>query len=161
MSIGTGEDRAELREDPSRGSIPEDTFAVRVMLARVHAGYQTIDEAARKCGLNRQSWSNWEKGMKPRDLLEVVDAISEGLGIDRNWLLFGGPLAKPPTQRDRHGRRGGGSLTRRYVISPVGGTPFGLATLATPRAQRPSDNRPPGHMSHNLRRSIEDIGRAA
>lgn len=91
-----------------------DTFAARLVLARMHAGNMTIQDAAERCGLINQSWSNWEKGMKPRDLLEVVQAISEGLGIDQNWLLFGGPLAKPEPaarrRKDRHGRVGESTL---------------------------------------------------
>lgn len=104
MTRSIGESQEATRRE--RGSVPEDTFAARLMLARVHAGYQTIDEASAKCGLNRQSWSNWEKGMKPRDLLDVVNAISEGLGVDRDWLLFGGPLATPePAGRRQLKRR--------------------------------------------------------
>lgn len=77
-----------------RGAIPADTFAARLVLVRVHKG-MTIDEAATATGLNRQSWSNWEKGMVPRDQLDVVQIISEKLDIDREWLLWGGALTKP------------------------------------------------------------------
>jgi transcriptional regulator with XRE-family HTH domain len=82
-------------------AIPADTFAVRLMLVRHHAGDITIRSAADRCGLNYGSWSNWERGGKPRDLLDTVERISEALSIDRDWLLFGGPLAQEVRRRDR------------------------------------------------------------
>jgi hypothetical protein len=94
-TASTGEDRERelaASEDPRRGDIPADTFANRLLLARTHAGYLTVKEAAERCGLNYGSWSNWERGVRPRDLLEVVRDVSVGLRIDYEWLLFGGPL---------------------------------------------------------------------
>lgn len=88
-------------------SIPTDQFRYRVLLARLHAGGLTTREAAARCGVTYASWSNWERGMKPRDLLDVVEKISEGLEVDRDWLLWGGPLApeqrgeRPQTARNR------------------------------------------------------------
>lgn len=146
MTASTGEERADLRDEPEGGRIPLDTFANRVMLARVHAGFQTIDDAAKRCGLNRQSWSNWEKGMKPRDLLDVVEAISDGLGVDRNWLLFGGPLAKPAAaaRRRRGDRHGPDQITRKLID---GGEerkrrPFGRRTRTAPTGRRDDNDRP-------------------
>lgn len=81
---------------------------VRLAIARMHAGHLTIREAAEKCGLNYASWSNWEQGSRPRDLLGVVHAISEGLDIDHDWLLWGGALAGPrgmPTKRPSEDNR--------------------------------------------------------
>lgn len=89
-------------------AIPEDTFAARLKLARLHAGNLTVREAAVRCGLKHESWSGWERGGKPRDLADVVERISEQLGVDRTWLLFGGPLA--PEDRER--RRAARVLTR-------------------------------------------------
>lgn len=68
------------------------------MLCRFHTGL-TVKKAAARCGLNYGSWSKWENGASPRDLLTVVARISEGLGVDREWLLFGGPLAEPDDER--------------------------------------------------------------
>lgn len=85
--------------------IPADQFRYRVLLARLDAGL-TTHQAADLCGTNSASWSNWERGVKPRDLLDVVERISAGLGVDRDWLLFGGPLAKED-------RRPGRVITRR------------------------------------------------
>lgn len=78
--------------DEGRGDIPADTFSNRLILARVHAGWLTVKDAAERCGLNYGSWSNWERGARPRDLLDVVQAVAKGLRIDHEWLLFGGPL---------------------------------------------------------------------
>jgi transcriptional regulator with XRE-family HTH domain len=90
---------------PTR-TIPVDTFRARLKLARLHAGDLTMREAAQRCGLIHASWANWEKGMEPRGLAQIAEAISEGLGVDRDWLLFGGPLAQPERRTTRH-------LTRR------------------------------------------------
>jgi len=86
--------------------VPVDTFAARLVLARLHAGNLTLQQAAARCGLVDQSWSNWERGAKPRDLVDVVAAISESLGIDRDWLMYGGPLSQPerPIRRLRSDR---------------------------------------------------------
>lgn len=79
--------------------VPVDSFDHRLMLARSHAGRLSIQEAAARCGFTHQSWSNWERGRVPRDKVEVAEAIAEGLGVDRDWLLHGGPLERPPTRR--------------------------------------------------------------
>ena len=88
-------DENSEREGRVVARVPADTFDHRLMLARSHAGRLTIQEAATKCGFTHQSWSNWEHGRVPRDKAEVADAIAEGLGIDRDWLLYGGPLTPP------------------------------------------------------------------
>jgi transcriptional regulator with XRE-family HTH domain len=111
MTASTGE---EGRLDPApnrKGAIPADSFANRLMLSRAHAGNIAIREAALKCGLNYGSWSNWERGGMPRDLLETVRKISDGLGIDDEWLLFGGALVGR-SWRDRAQKNGGGNMTQ-------------------------------------------------
>jgi transcriptional regulator with XRE-family HTH domain len=90
--------------------IPADTFGHRLLLVRAHLGHMTVKDAAERCGLNYGAWSKWERGSMPRDKVDVADAIAEGLGIDRDWLLHGGQLTKPPTTR----------VTRRtYLRSPI------------------------------------------
>lgn len=79
-------------------TIPADTFAHRLLLVRAERGI-TLREAAEKCGLNYGSWHGWERGSMPRDQVDVVDAIAESLGVDRDWLLHGGPLTRPERQR--------------------------------------------------------------
>lgn len=85
----------EEREGRVIAAVPEDSYAHRLMLARAHAGHLSIREAAEKCGLNYASWANWERGTRSRTMVEDAEAISEGLGIDRDWLLHGGPLTRP------------------------------------------------------------------
>lgn len=137
------------RHDPAvktgSGDIPADTFAARLVLARMHVGL-TIQDAAARCGLLNQSWSNWERGRVPRDLLDVVEAISEGLGIDRDWLLFGGPLAKPDRpRRDLSARRQAGlsAIMQDRTADPADPP---VPPVTTP--QRPRDNRPSGRPAH-------------
>ena len=74
-------------DDGQRRNVPADTFSHRLMLVRAHAGNLTYSQAAERCGLSRENWANWERGKRPRDLIGVVEAIAEGLGIDRDWLL--------------------------------------------------------------------------
>lgn len=109
----------QVRED--KRTIPADTLRARLKLARMHAGDLTIREAADRCGLIHASWANWEKGMEPRGLVDIVDAISEGLGIDRDWLLFGGPLTQPEGRARALKRRlpaEGRRNTLRYASMP-------------------------------------------
>jgi len=95
MSEPTGEER----EGRLVASIPQDTYAHRLMLARAHAGHLSIRDAAKKCGLNHASWANWERGTASRTLIDDAGAIAEGLAVDRDWLLHGGPLTGPDKPR--------------------------------------------------------------
>lgn len=100
MMFDMDEETGEDREGRVVRKIPTDTFAHRLILARSEAGHLTIQQAAARCGLRHQSWSNWERGMVPRgDQVELAEVIAEGLGIDRDWLLFGGPLTRPERSR--------------------------------------------------------------
>lgn len=91
---------------PASGEVPLDTWATRLVIARTQRGL-TVDQAADRAGLNRSSWSNWEKGKTPRSQVAVTQAIAEALGYDLNWLLLGGPLAT------EHGPGGGGKRPRQ------------------------------------------------
>lgn len=106
--------------------VPADTFAGRLMLTRLHAGGLTIQEAAARAGLLNQSWSNWERGKQPRDKEDVVTAISEALDVDRDWLMWGGPLSEKPG-RTRSSRQ----VTTRYAARPS-------KTITRPRDKRPA-----------------------
>lgn len=106
------------------GRIPADTFSNRLILARALAGHISIREACEVTGLNRGSWQGWERGLRPRDILDAAQRIAEALDVDETWLLFGGPLAGPrglPTKVQR-------TLPREYPDQSV----------------RPTDNRPVG-----------------
>ena len=150
MTASTGEEqRGPDPAAPERRAIPQDTFPLRLKAVRLHAGNLTIVQAAERAGISNQNWSNWENGRLPRDLRGPVIAISETFGVDQVWLMYGGALMPElPTQRDRRGRRGGGSLTRRYVTRPERvtspATPIS-ATRRNPIGSRPRDTRPAGH----------------
>lgn len=68
--------------------IPPDTFADRLMRAR-KARKLTVEKAAQAAGVSAATWSTWERGANPRDLLDVVTRVSSGLDVDRDWLLWG------------------------------------------------------------------------
>jgi hypothetical protein len=126
MTTSTGErdDRESARDHPERPRIPADTFPARLVLARHYAGRLSIEKAAERCGINSENWRRWEDGAKPRDKVEIAEAISDSLDIDFDWMLFGGPLTG---SRGRSTRRSEPD-TLRYS-----GPAF-----------RPPDNRPPG-----------------
>jgi len=118
-------DENQDREGRVIRTIPADTFAHRLLLIRAERGI-TLREAAEKCGLNYGSWNGWERGSMPRDILDVAEAVAEGLSVDRDWLLHGGPLTAPTRTRrlrlpyprrslrpgDRHGERRARRLER-------------------------------------------------
>lgn len=148
MTTSTGEGRGPEADAPERGAIPLDTFVGRLKLARLHAGDLNIMEAAERCGLSNQSWSNWENGKKPRDMLEVTAAISEGLGIDLDWLRDGGPLVRPERHRlVRRPRPRQGDDGVQPTVPKVG-----LTERTTPIGSYPTGHRPngrPGHATPN------------
>lgn len=95
--------------DTERGAIPSDTFSARLVLVRHFAGRLSIEQAASAAGVNPEAWRRWEDGARPRDQVDVATAISEAHGIDRDWLIFGGPLTpsrgKPVKRSDVNMRR--------------------------------------------------------
>lgn len=166
MTTTTGEARGPDPAAQSGRAVPADTYAHRLMLARAHAGNLSIRTAAELCGLNHANWANWEQGIRSRTVVEDVEAISEGLGIDRNWLLFGGPLAVADSNgRGRKLRRRGtgGYPCRAGQASPSGhtrpptrrdreGTGKGHGWLTSQsNAGRNPRSRPPGYPTSGLR----------
>lgn len=81
-------------ETTPRGWVPSDTFAARLVLAR-HQRRLTQQEAADVCGVSRATWALWEGGAFPRNMPQVISKIAAGMGIDRDWLMWGGPLGDP------------------------------------------------------------------
>ena len=71
---------------------PTDTLASRLVLARRHLGLSQRTAAAR-CGLTFGEWQSLEDGRQARGLDHKVAAISHGLGVDRDWLLWGSAAA--------------------------------------------------------------------
>jgi transcriptional regulator with XRE-family HTH domain len=106
MTDNTGEHREHPGDD---GAVPSDTFSLRLAIARFHAGRLSIEQAARQCGLSPGNWAHWEDGRRPRERVEVAEAIADGLGVSFNWLLMGGPLiparGKPVKRPDVNMRR--------------------------------------------------------
>lgn len=73
--------------------VPSDTFAARLALIRQHLGGWNVKKAADYCGIDDQSWRNWEAGKgHPRDYEHVCRKIAEATGCDRKWLAAGGTL---------------------------------------------------------------------
>jgi len=128
-----------------RGAIPVDSFANRLMLARAHAGHISIREAADLCDLGRGAWTNWEKGARPVDVIEVAAVVAEKLGVDQEWLLFGGALGEAERRSLRRRGRETDEVMRRYRS---------IAEQLPTVPARPRDTRPPGHpVGAGIRRS--------
>lgn len=141
MSTPTGEEHGAANPEPTespkrRGRVPADSFPNRLVLARRLAGL-TIREAAAQAGVNYGSWSNWENGKRPVDILDTANRISEALDIDHEWLLFGGALA--PAR--------GVPVTKRAIPAPaVRAEEDRLAYSA--RTERPPAGGPKGRGDH-------------
>jgi transcriptional regulator with XRE-family HTH domain len=88
----------------AHGRIPQDTLAVRVKIARDEAGLSQR-EAALKCGLTFGEWQGIENGAAARGLDKKIDKIARGLDYDRDWLMWGGPLATDGDDGSRPIRR--------------------------------------------------------
>lgn len=68
--------------------IPVETFGDRLRMLRKHLDL-TTDEIGVRCTIPGPTWSSWENGAKPRRMDERVEQISEALGVDRAWLMWG------------------------------------------------------------------------
>lgn len=75
----------------ARQLIPADSLANRLILIRRELGLSQR-EAALRCGVGFGSWQSWENGSAPRNALRDLVWVAERLGVDRDWLMFGGPL---------------------------------------------------------------------
>ena len=75
--------------------VPADTFGARLMLLRHQLGLST-EEIAGRCDLKTPTWSTWERGASPRNMPGVVARITLATGVDRDWLMWGGPLGAGP-----------------------------------------------------------------
>lgn len=146
-------DSSGERPAPTRGGIPADTLAHRLMLARSHAGGLSIREAAELCGFGRGAWTNWEsKGSVPADADYVTEVIAEKLGVDVDWLRRGGQLAEPEA-RSRRARwstvrpvHAGTNRIATHQYGQMASRGGGVAVRATTSGDRPgnrSDSRMP------------------
>lgn len=113
------------------GDIPADTFALRLMASRHHAGRLSIEQAATRCGLNPGNWAHWENGRIPSDKFEVAEAVAEGLGMNLMWLLRGGTLLPAKGRRTKRATRlNPGSV--QWPIRPADTWPIGRPLSASP-----------------------------
>lgn len=71
--------------------IPVDRFGVRLATLRAELGLN-VSKAAELCGVDAQSWTNWERGGGCRDLEHVARKIADATHYDYTWLIAGGPL---------------------------------------------------------------------
>lgn len=75
----------------THGWVPDDNLASRLILVRRQLGL-TQRAAAERCGLTFGEWQGLENGLQARGIPSKVARISEALGVDRDWLLWGGAL---------------------------------------------------------------------
>lgn len=71
--------------------VPVDNLANRLVLVR-RAMNLSQREAAAACGVGFGSWQSWENGSAPRNALRDLVRVAQALNVDREWLMFGGPL---------------------------------------------------------------------
>lgn len=71
--------------------VPQDSFGLRLRILRAELGL-SVDDIAAQCGVASATWSTWERGVRPRGMDLVVQAICENTGVSREWLMWGGPL---------------------------------------------------------------------
>jgi transcriptional regulator with XRE-family HTH domain len=88
----------------TKPAIPEDTFELRLQIARVHAGVRrglsrglTASEAGHLVGVAGQTWRSWETGATTNAARRpaMLDKIAKELGVPLEWLEHGGPLERP------------------------------------------------------------------
>jgi transcriptional regulator with XRE-family HTH domain len=124
------------------GRIPGDTFAHRLLLARAMAGHLSIREAADLCEVGRGAWTNWERGSRPLDILNLALKIAQRLDVDEDWLLWGGPLDGARTHlRGMQSKSGILQLTDRPRDNRPSGRPDQRQSNSPPSG-RPTVRRP-------------------
>lgn len=71
--------------------IPDlNSFGARLALVRQKMGWGNVAEAARECGIDRESWRLWEQtGREPRRFITIAMAIANRTGVDLDWLVYG------------------------------------------------------------------------
>ena len=81
--------------------LPLETFGTRLAIVRQYLGGWNVARAARACGIDAQTWRNWEAGRYPNNQEAVCRRISEALTIDYGWLMAGSevvPVRHPSTK---------------------------------------------------------------
>lgn len=68
-----------------------DSLPNRLRLFRGQLGVSQR-EAAMRIGITPRIWQNMEDGRAVRSLHKHIAAIADAYGVDRDWLMWGGPL---------------------------------------------------------------------
>ena len=79
---------AEVLHENGEPWVPMDTFGTRLAIVRQHMGWNTA-EAGEACGVNDQTWRNWEAGRSPRKFEDVCHKIADASGCSYLWLMAG------------------------------------------------------------------------
>lgn len=89
-----------MSENPLKSKVAADTLAARLVLLRREMGWSQR-EASEATGVPFGVWQGMELLRETRGLDRHVVRIAAASGYDRDWLMWGGPLASPShTQPD-------------------------------------------------------------
>lgn len=114
-----------------RRPIPSDTFPLRLLIARAHAGLRTAEEAGAAVGVTGQTWLNWEKGAySAAQRPAMLNWIAEKLDVDVDWLRDGGPLNPDDDDSPPPGPRSTNKYRRGLLQSVTFGRPLSLFPAA-------------------------------
>jgi len=92
-------------ETVQQGWVPTATdFGTRLLLVRKHLGL-TVRDAAGRSGVHYATWSTWERGTIPADKGAEVAKISQALGVDPTWLMWGGELPRKDSNLQPAGQK--------------------------------------------------------
>jgi transcriptional regulator with XRE-family HTH domain len=79
------------------------SFGARLALVRWEHGFNQ-KEAAEACGIAPATWREWEMGGKEaRDFIGTCRTISDRLGVDLHWLVFGPELPRLDSDQEPAG----------------------------------------------------------
>lgn len=97
---------------------PQDTLAARLFLMRRELGLSQR-AAALRAGITFGEWQSMENGADARGVDKKVAKIAAAFDVDRDWLIWGGPLADPSggptTRRPMTADPTEGGTTRQYL----------------------------------------------
>ena len=100
--------------------VPSDTLAARVTVLRSQLGMSRRQFAAHT-GLTENQLQGIEEGRSPQKLPQKIQMICKATGVDRDWLMWGGPLK---TNDPRQESPDGVSINQEYMsrkpTSPAG-----------------------------------------
>lgn len=98
----------------SRTWRPKDTLAHRVMLMRTELGLSQR-EAAMQSGVSFGTIQGVESGRTPRNEVATLAKLAKAFHVDRDWLIWGGPLDTEDVVDPGPGVSGEAADTARYT----------------------------------------------